>query len=108
MLSSKNLIFITALVFIWISGCQDGSNPIENLTSTTTAPAENPINGLAKATTVMTKDTINEYWQLSGECLGELLDIYYSDELICIPRSIIKVDFIRLCIGVRLTRSLMG
>jgi len=81
MLSSKTLIFIAAFLFVWLGGCQEGSNPIENPTSTIIAPAENPVDGLAKATTVMTKDTINEYWQLSGECLNEYLDIYYSDEL---------------------------
>ena len=81
MLRSKILIFITTLVFIWMGGCQEGSNPVENPISTITTPLETPFIGLAKATTVMTKDTINEYWQLSGECLNELLDIYYSDEL---------------------------
>jgi hypothetical protein len=39
-------------------------------------------NGLVKATTFKSKEVIEEYWFLTGECLGEMLHINYRDELL--------------------------
>jgi hypothetical protein len=70
------LISVATLIVLLVWSCQNSIDPDEMSQADQTETGM-----LAKASTFMSKDTVVEYWYLSGECLEEMLHIYYEDEL---------------------------
>ena len=62
-------MFSLLLTFILLS-CQSTLDPGQEVQSQLSSN-----DGLTKATTFRSKEVIEEYWFLSGECLGEMLHI---------------------------------
>jgi hypothetical protein len=71
------LVVLAVAAGFYISGCESTTDP-QNVSQT----EELEFGTFAKASMFTSRDTLVEDWYLSGECLGEMLNIHYVDELI--------------------------
>ena len=68
------MAFVISVFFIF--SCENATKPTE-----VSQTDQSEIVPLAKASKTMSREIVEEDWYLPGECLGEMLNIHYVDEL---------------------------